>query len=194
MALELPLGTPDALLETLVDAKGDLLVGTGDDAVDNLAAGADGRSLFARSSEASGLAWLPIGDLYIVTGTTNNPTVTSAEGHKLVPQMEISEDFGGDPILIFFTGVFSHGTAGAQVGVRLYEGAVGSEAEVSKTFRPIISPGANQDMPTAIVHAMTPPSGERNVQVRFNVGAGTGTADGSNRSLVVARLRGVTLQ
>lgn len=43
--------------ETVVTAKGDLLVGIGGSSLDNLPVGADGYILTAKSSEASGLAW-----------------------------------------------------------------------------------------------------------------------------------------
>ena len=41
----------------VIDAKGDLLVGTADEAVDNLAVGANGAVLTVDSSTATGLAW-----------------------------------------------------------------------------------------------------------------------------------------
>jgi hypothetical protein len=43
--------------ESLVDAKGDLLVGTADDTVGRLAVGTDGHVLTADSGEASGVKW-----------------------------------------------------------------------------------------------------------------------------------------
>ena len=43
--------------ETVVDAKGDLLVGIGGSSLDKLAVGANGYVLTAKSSEASGLSW-----------------------------------------------------------------------------------------------------------------------------------------
>jgi hypothetical protein len=43
--------------ETVLEGKGDLLVGTGDSNLTSLVAGQDGYTLTARSSEPSGLAW-----------------------------------------------------------------------------------------------------------------------------------------
>jgi hypothetical protein len=40
-----------------VDAKGDLLVGTGDNSIDNLTAGTNGKVLVANSSTSTGLEW-----------------------------------------------------------------------------------------------------------------------------------------
>lgn len=47
----------DVLLRTLVDAKGDLLVGTGADTVARLGVGANGQVVKANSATASGLEW-----------------------------------------------------------------------------------------------------------------------------------------
>jgi hypothetical protein len=49
--------TANLLSRTLVDAKGDLLVGTSNDAVGRLAVGADGSVLTADSTQTSGLRW-----------------------------------------------------------------------------------------------------------------------------------------
>jgi hypothetical protein len=46
-----------ALSATTVDAKGDILVGTADDTIDNLSVGANGYVLEADSGETSGLKW-----------------------------------------------------------------------------------------------------------------------------------------
>ena len=48
---------PDAILRTIVDAKGDLITGTAADTVGRLAAGTTNYVLTADSSTASGLAW-----------------------------------------------------------------------------------------------------------------------------------------
>ena len=47
----------NVLSPTVVDAKGDLLVGTADDTVDNLAVGANGTLLIADSAETTGMRW-----------------------------------------------------------------------------------------------------------------------------------------
>lgn len=46
-----------AILKTLVDAKGDLIVATGADAVTRVAVGTNGKVLVADSAEASGVKW-----------------------------------------------------------------------------------------------------------------------------------------
>jgi hypothetical protein len=52
-----PFNIANALTVSTVDAKGDLLVGTGADAVGRLAVGTDGQLLSAASGETSGLKW-----------------------------------------------------------------------------------------------------------------------------------------
>lgn len=49
----------EAILDTIMDAKGDLLVGTAADTVARKAIGADGTALTADSSQSDGLIWLP---------------------------------------------------------------------------------------------------------------------------------------
>jgi hypothetical protein len=62
--------------KTVVDAKGDLIVGTGADAVSRLAVGANGTTLVADSSESTGLKWqAPSGS----APTSASNTVNTAE-------------------------------------------------------------------------------------------------------------------
>jgi len=53
----IPINGTAAIQETIVDAKGDLIVGTGADAVSRLAVGTNGHTLVADSSTSTGLAW-----------------------------------------------------------------------------------------------------------------------------------------
>lgn len=53
----------------LIDAKGDLLVGTANDTVDRLAVGADRRVLRAASAQAKGMEWSPA-DMHLLAETT----------------------------------------------------------------------------------------------------------------------------
>ena len=58
-------------MATTIDAKGDLVVGTGADTYDNLAAGANGETLVADSSTSTGLRWQgsqAAGKNYIING------------------------------------------------------------------------------------------------------------------------------
>jgi len=53
----IPINGTAAIQSTIVDAKGDLIAGTGADAVSRLAVGTDGHTLVADSSTSTGLAW-----------------------------------------------------------------------------------------------------------------------------------------
>ena len=63
--------TPGVLQKDIVDAKGDLIVATGSDAVARLAVGTNTYVLVADSSEATGLKWAAatVGTVTAVTGT-----------------------------------------------------------------------------------------------------------------------------
>ena len=63
--------TPGVVQKDIVDAKGDIIVATGSDAVTRLAVGSNTYVLTADSSEASGLKWAAAtaGTVTAVTGT-----------------------------------------------------------------------------------------------------------------------------
>jgi hypothetical protein len=71
----------NAVLKSLIDAKGDLVVGTADNTVNRLAAGTNGYYLRANSAETTGLEWASIptvntlddvGDVTITTATSGD--------------------------------------------------------------------------------------------------------------------------
>ena len=69
------------LQRTLVDAKGDLLVATGNDAVTRLAVGSDGQVLTADNAQATGVKWATPaagGGGYVATQVVAAPTGTAA--------------------------------------------------------------------------------------------------------------------
>lgn len=69
----------------VIDTKGDLIVGTGSDAWDNLPAGADGLALVADSSQSMGLKWAPANRYVGVNAQTGTSyTVVLADEGKLV--------------------------------------------------------------------------------------------------------------
>lgn len=65
----------------LIDAKGDLLVGTADNAPARLAVGSDGQSVRADSSQAAGIKWVLPADVQggTASGTWTNPSPTIAK-------------------------------------------------------------------------------------------------------------------
>jgi len=66
-----PVPTVTNSMATTIDAKGDLVVGTGSDAFARLAAGNNGEALYADSSAATGLR-------YVATPSASNPVLNSA--------------------------------------------------------------------------------------------------------------------
>jgi hypothetical protein len=68
-----PFTITNAVDQTLVNAKGDLIVATGDNVVTNLAVGTDGYFLTADSTETAGVKWAalsvdPTADIYMMMG------------------------------------------------------------------------------------------------------------------------------
>jgi hypothetical protein len=68
-----PFTITNAVDQTLVNAKGDLIVATGDNVVTNLAVGANGTFLTADSTETAGVKWAalsvdPTADIYMMMG------------------------------------------------------------------------------------------------------------------------------
>jgi hypothetical protein len=77
----IPINGTAAIQSTIVDAKGDLIVATGADAVDRLAVGTDGYTLVADSVETTGLKWVAAssgGMTLLDTLTLSGASVTSA--------------------------------------------------------------------------------------------------------------------
>jgi hypothetical protein len=70
-----------AIPNTVIDAKGDLIVGTAADTVGKLTVGTNGYFLKADSTTATGLAWAQV-DLssYATTATENDNTIMNIMG------------------------------------------------------------------------------------------------------------------
>ena len=64
-------------MATAIDAKGDLVAGTGADTFARLAVGANGRVLVADSGETTGLKWAPAGKILQVVSTTKADTFST---------------------------------------------------------------------------------------------------------------------
>lgn len=89
----------NAVSSGLVDAKGDLIVGTADNTVSRLAVGTNGYGLVADSAEASGLKWAAVGDVTTTgTQTLTNKTLTAPliDGAAVIETFE----YYGEPLYI----------------------------------------------------------------------------------------------
>lgn len=84
----LALDTTAVIPPTIVNAKGDLIVGTGADAVNRFGVGSDGQVLSAKASAVEGLEWItPYSSTTPVAFTvvnTTSYTVTTADAGKII--------------------------------------------------------------------------------------------------------------
>ena len=115
-----PLAIANALVTTVIDAKGDLLVGTADNTVGRLAVGTNGQYLVADSAETTGLkfATLPVSTLDLtINAKTANYTLVAGDLNKFITVSD-----AGTLTITVPSGVF---TAGQQVNIqRIGAGAV----------------------------------------------------------------------
>jgi hypothetical protein len=139
-----PLAIANALVTTVVDAKGDLIVGTANDTVGRLAVGTNGQYLVADSAETTGLkfATLPSSvstlDLTINAQTGTTYTLVSGDANKLVTLSN-----AGAITLTLPPSVF---TAGQQIHIaRMGVGALALAQGAGVT---IVSTGATASAPT----------------------------------------------
>jgi len=93
---------------TLIDAKGDLIVGTANDTAARLAVGADTTILMADSTQAGGLVWKASG----ASPTVNSVVTRDANGRFTVPDPVFTQDPVSKTYLdgIVFPGPYASGT------------------------------------------------------------------------------------
>ena len=138
-----PLAIANALVTTVVDAKGDLLAGTANDTVGRLAVGTNGQYLVADSAETTGIKWATLSavstlDLTINAQTGTTYTLVSGDANKLVTLSN-----AGAITLTLPPSVF---TAGQQIHIaRMGVGAVALAQGAGVT---IVSTGATASAPT----------------------------------------------
>ena len=116
-------------MATAIDAKADLIVGTGADTFSRLAvASTAGYILSVDSAAATGLKWAaPAGGgkvLQVVQGTTTTLTSTTSLTYADTNlSASITPSLASSKIAIFVTGAVENNSAGAVGGVRLMRGA-----------------------------------------------------------------------
>jgi len=116
-----PLAIANALVTTVVDAKGDLLAGTANDTVGRLAVGTNGQYLVADSAETTGIKWASLSAVTTLDLTINaktaNYTLVAGDVNKFITVSNASTLTITVP-----SGIF---TAGQQVNIqRIGAGAV----------------------------------------------------------------------
>jgi hypothetical protein len=118
-------------MATEIDAKGDLVVGTGADTFARLAVGTDGYTLVADSVETTGLKWAaPAAGggkvLQVVSGTTStSTTTTSTTWADTTLTATITPSAATSKILILTNQVFtqSRSSNNSEIGFRLLRGS-----------------------------------------------------------------------
>jgi hypothetical protein len=109
-------------MATAIDAKGDLIAGTGADAFSRLAVGANDTMLVADSTAATGLAYKTAASLYPLTSYT---PVLSQNGTKTATINYAKYQQIGKMVTVQVRATFTQaGTAGSRVGVSLPIAAV----------------------------------------------------------------------
>lgn len=124
--------------------------------------------------------------IHSAVGSTSGPTTTSTADPMtaVLPQMTITADFGGNPVLVFCSVSVNNSSAGASTRLAVYDDA----AEVASSRRVAASNGTDTTT-VALITAFTPAAGSRTISVRWHVAAGTATANGVNRQLIIVEVR-----
>jgi hypothetical protein len=101
-------------MATAIDAKGDLVVGTGADTFSKLTVGANGTTLVADSSESVGMKWAAPG------GAGANWSLVNSGGTSLSgTSTTVSGITDADKLLILVDGALLNNNTGAVIGLRL---------------------------------------------------------------------------
>ena len=138
-----PYSVSNALVTTVVDAKGDLLAGTANDTVGRLAVGTNGQYLVADSAETTGIKWATLSavstlDLTINAQTGTTYTLVSGDANKLVTLSNAGAITLTLPPSIFTAGQQIHIARMGAGGVTLAQGSGVT----------IVSTGATASAPT----------------------------------------------
>ena len=127
----IPINGTAAIQETIVDAKGDLIVGTGADAVARLAVGTNGHTLVADSVETTGLKWVAPSSGAVKQVVANNSTTaqtlaTTTYTDITGGSVTITPTSASNSILIqtsFFCKPYRNTNDSVQLHLKLFRGA-----------------------------------------------------------------------
>lgn len=123
----------------------------------------------------------------VAAGSTSAPTTNSTADPMTatIPEMTITADFAGDPIVVLFSGQFSHDTSAALTEIALYEGS----NELANTRRGATAHAINAVFTLGTMYSYTPTTGSKTITVKWHVGSGVATASSTNRHLTIIRLK-----
>lgn len=147
-----PFNVSNALTATVIDAKGDLLVGTANDTIGRLAVGTDGYVLTADSSQSSGVKWAAATsgvstlDLTLNAQTGTTYTVVSGDKDKFVTLSNASSITVTLPPSVFTAGQQIHF---AQLGAGQVTFAQGSGVTINSTGATATAPKIRAQYATA---------------------------------------------
>lgn len=124
-----------------------------------------------------------VSQVSMATGSTSDPTTTSGSAAD-VPQMSVTLTTTGGPVLLWFTGVFSNGTAGnTMVLYAVLDGSTVQQREW--TF-----PSANQQVIAPHAHLFTGVSvASHTFKMQWLTTGGTLKGHGTYRSLIALELK-----
>lgn len=171
-------GVQDAILDTIVNAKGDLIAATGVDAVARLAVGANDKALFADSAETAGLEWrFPPGYEYAMSSITASANVSvsaeSAASALITNAAVVYDGVTGIFIEFFSPRVTLPNVASIAIVFSLWDGST----QVNRLGVLLRDGGGsgNPDVPIHLRHRLTPSAASHTYSVRAHVSA-AGTA------------------
>lgn len=137
------LGVPsnaEAILDTLIDAKGDLIVGTAADTAARKAVGSDGRVLMADSGQSDGLLWQEMAGYNLINGIIAESRAANAVTYA-VKTLAGADPSTSDPVYVIFrdaaagTGGYVRRKLTAALSFTWSSGSTGG-ATSAKAFKP----------------------------------------------------------
>lgn len=118
-------------------------------------------------------------------GTTSSPTTASTADPMtaVIPEMTITADFAGHPILAIFTCHFQHSAASVNIDIEMYD--AGTRLPDTRRLGAVTAAAGSTEL--SIGYMYTPAAGSRTIDVRWRTGSGTITAGTTRRQLIIVQ-------
>ena len=160
-------------MATAIDAKGDLVAGTGADTFAKLTVGANGTTLVADSSEATGLKYLPFSVLQTksVQASTQQTSTSGTYADITGQTLTITPNSATNKILIVSTNSLLASSASCDIGIRILRGAT----NIFTSIQGILASNTGGSF-TSIYLDSPATTSATTYQVQFNRNGGSGTA------------------